>query len=70
MSRWLTKPGQYGTLYRYELTYRDEHDADCPEMRWRCWAYDAEHAAIKFLESEDADGWVIVGNPRRVPDRT
>ena len=59
----VTKPGEYGTLYRYVVTYTDKSDPCCPEMTWHCWAYSLEHAEDKFYANDDS--WTIV-NLRRL----
>ena len=61
----LTKPGKHGTLYRYAVRYRCAADRDASFV-WRTWAYDAEHAVDLFHRGPDADGWRVVGTPRRV----
>lgn len=51
----------------FVVKYTDECDpASFGSAEWRCFAFDAEHAEMKFLESEDSDGWKIlsVGRPR------
>ena len=62
---YITKNGVHGTMYKYAVRYQDEHDEHNNGL-WHCWAYDGEHAIEKFYTSEDADGWVVVGNPTRV----
>jgi hypothetical protein len=52
-----TKPGQYGTLYLYAVTYTDPSDFAIGELVQRIWAYNIEHALDRFYGSEDADGW-------------
>jgi hypothetical protein len=59
----ITKPGKHGTLYLYEIRYRDGGDGHF-EATCRCYAYDAEHAQEKFLGGPDADGWEILGVKR------
>ena len=55
-----TKPGKYGTLYRFELTYRDSCDEFNTGIQ-SVWAYDVEHAIEKFYDAPDADcGWELV----------
>jgi len=57
-----SKPGRHGTLYLYAVPYGEEgwHG------EWRCYAYDAEHAAMKFDDNEPDGGWVRTGQPVRV----
>jgi len=52
------KDGKHGTLYRYEIKYRDESD-DSPTFTTHTWAYNYEHAEINFAEGPDSDGWEI-----------
>lgn len=63
----ITRPGKYGRLYLYRVTYEDSpvlpgevgyRDA------YRTWAYDSEHAEQKFLSGPDADGWRIIAIER------
>lgn len=63
MTKMLTKPGRHGTLYLYEVAYRDGGAGEF-SATWRCYAYDAEHAQEKFLEGPDADGWEMLGAKR------
>lgn len=61
----LTKAGKHGVLYRYRVRYRGAEDLDgnggSPEWSWYCWAYNSEHARLKFEESDAGEGWVMVG---------
>lgn len=54
----MTKPGRYGTLYRYELVYTDESDAGFGEMTTRLWAYSLDSAVESFYESDE--GWKLL----------
>lgn len=49
-----TKQGQYGTLYRYKITYVSWDDCvgQCTKYYW---AYDKEHALQKYQESFESD---------------
>lgn len=58
MTRPLTKPGKYGPLYCYRVTYRDVSGS--PEFKQSLWAYSPEHMREKFYGAIDADGWEIV----------
>jgi hypothetical protein len=58
--RFVTKSGREGTLYLYALTYTDSSDPGCPRLTWRTWAYNLEHAELKFVEGEDSDGWTVL----------
>lgn len=65
MSRYRTKPGRHGTLYRYAIDY-----APAPgerKFRWSCWAYDAEHAWDAWHDDGDTD-WYDVSEPYRLKD--
>ena len=55
--KYLTKPGQYGTLYRWAIPYE--------EGIWHCWAYSVEHAEDKFLDDNEGD-YRMTGAPRKV----
>ena len=66
MSAPRSKPGQHGTLYLYEITYRDGSDG--PTFKQRTWAYSLEHAEQRFYDSPDGDtGWLAV-SAQRVPE--
>lgn len=64
-SRYQSKPGQHGTLYRYRITYRDD-DPGSPTFSWHTWAYDEDHALERWYDSDDDTGWKIVAGPTRV----
>lgn len=58
------KPGAHGTLYLYAVPYQDGSDRDsCGTSR--LWAYDAEHAAERFYDTDDT-GWRVNGAITRV----
>jgi hypothetical protein len=58
MTKTMTKRGEYGTLYRYEITYTDPCDDGIGELTQRTWAYSIEHALDKFYGAPDGDtGW-------------
>ena len=57
--RYQTKQGRYGTLYRFRIVYRDQHDPASPDFDWYTWAYDPNHAEDNFLDSDD-EGWRIL----------
>lgn len=63
-----TRKGAHGTLHLYAVPYGEAgpEPSGFPPSEWRCWAYDAEHAAERFHEGPDAEGWVMTGAPRRV----
>lgn len=63
-SKLLTKPGQYGTLYRFAVTYQDDGGDPGSRNIWSCWAYSGEHAEEKFLDSPDAEGWEVLSVKR------
>lgn len=54
------KPGKHGTLYLFEIKYRDEGDPASPTFEQKEWAYDPEHAEDKFWDAPDSDGWRIL----------
>lgn len=43
-----TKPGKFGILYLYEITYTDPADPGFGRETWRTWAYSLDHALDKF----------------------
>ena len=55
-SKWITKAGRHGTLYRYAVTYTDKDDEGFGRHLWHTWAYDEEHALDRFYEDGD-EGW-------------
>lgn len=55
----VTKPGKHGTLHLYVVEYCDDHDHD-NRGRHQTWAYSLEHAAEKFYDAADADGWLLL----------
>lgn len=46
-------------LKLFDIEYQDE-SGDSPVFTQRVKAYDREHAEMKFYDSPDADGWVIL----------
>jgi hypothetical protein len=47
------RPGKHGTLHRFRLEYGDQGD---PHRRdWHTWAYDREHAAENFHDTNEMD---------------
>ena len=57
ISRPVSKPGRYGTLYLYRIVYRDRDPAS-PAFEWRTWAYTSDHALELF--ASDGDDWLAV----------
>lgn len=56
MSAPITKPGRYGTLYRFKIQYTAGEGS--PVFLWRTWAYDAEHAWEKWHDCNAFEpGW-------------
>jgi hypothetical protein len=56
-----TKQGADGTLHRYVITYDDGPNSGFGPEDWRCWAYDRDHALMKWYDTPDADtGWRIL----------
>jgi hypothetical protein len=49
---------------RWMIRYRDEYDEGCPIFTWLCFAFDAEHAQMKFMDDVDSEGWRIVSIER------
>lgn len=50
----MTKPGKYGTLFLYRVRYQGP-DPCQGEIAYRVWAYNEEHAQLKWEESFDSD---------------
>lgn len=63
--RFASKPGRHGTLYLFRITYDAPRDLGFGKDSIRLWAYDAEHAEMRFVES-DEDGWWRVLSVERV----
>lgn len=59
----VTKEGEYGTLYLYEIHYTDSDDPGCPVFTTRKWGYDLNHVYDKWYAG-DCDGWKIVSIKR------
>lgn len=51
-SKFKSKPGEHGTLYRYTIEYTDDDPAFGREF-WSTWAYNLEHALEKFTDSDE-----------------
>jgi hypothetical protein len=49
----VTKPGKYGTLYRYKVIYTDASDPAFGQMEWFTWAYNLEDAEERFYDSDE-----------------
>lgn len=50
---------------RFVVTYRGTEDKQGPAFDWRCYAYDSEHAEMKFWDSGAAEeGWEVVSVDR------
>lgn len=45
----VSKPGKYGTLYLFEIAYRDTPVPNEVNFTTRLWAYDIEHAVQKSV---------------------
>ena len=58
--RFVSKPGKHGTLYLFRAEYTDRYDPAFGKDAVRLWAYHAEHAADRFVESADAEGWKLL----------
>jgi hypothetical protein len=61
-----TKPGKHGTLYLYQIEYKDD-SPESPQFSTRLWAYNLEHAEERFYEGLDSEGWRII-SIARVPE--
>ena len=54
------KPGKHGTLYLFRVGYRgEEDDPGAPVLASNIWAYSADHAAEKFYDGAELEGWYI-----------
>lgn len=60
-----SKPGRFGTLWRYEYTYRDADEG--PIWTRRGWYYSLDHLEAAFYESCDGDDTWVLLTARRVP---
>lgn len=53
---------------RYIVSYRNQclpdYHGENPIMQWNCFAYDAEHAGMRFYDGLDSEGWEIVSIDR------
>lgn len=64
----VSKPGKYGTLYLFEITYRSDTDTEGREpLKGRWWGYDIDHAEERFYDSDPDAGWVAL-SARRVQE--
>lgn len=59
-----TKPGKYGTLHLFFVTYCDAIDPGFPPTTIKVWRYSLEHVYDAFYEGNDGDSWKIT-NVRR-----
>jgi hypothetical protein len=64
---YVTKPGRHGTLYLYEVVYRDRINSAFGNDTIRLWAYDREHLEERFYDDPD-ESWEII-SVKRVQDR-
>lgn len=48
---------------RYLVTYTDDCDRTRREI-WGCFAFNEEHAAEKFYDSDNGEGWELVSVDR------
>jgi hypothetical protein len=65
--KFVTKPGRYGTLYLYAVTYRDRYDPGFGEGHIRLWGYNLEDVEDRFYDDssdQEGDGFVIVSIAR------
>lgn len=61
--RYLTKPGDLGTLNRYGVQYEEGTPRQSSE--WRCWAYSTDHALSSFEKTMTTTDYQIT-NIRRL----
>ena len=66
MPQSVSKPGKYGTLFLYTVTYTDPGDPGFGEDTWRTWAYSLEHAEDNFYDNDDGFRALTI---QRVHDR-
>ncbi len=58
-----SKPGRYGTLFLFHVTYTCCADPDgFGRQRTSVWAYDSEDAEYRF--DGDEEGWLILSVTR------
>lgn len=50
--RYVTKPGQHGTLYRYNITYRDIDNQLFGSATTSQWAYSEEHVRDRWNDED------------------
>jgi hypothetical protein len=53
-----TKKGKYGTLWLYQIKFVDSQNPGLPPRTDRLWAYSGEHAAEKFYDSAEFQGYL------------
>ena len=63
----ITKAGEHGTKYLYEITYIDPLDPAFGEATWRTFAYNIGHAVERFYENEvESFGYESGFKPTRI----
>jgi hypothetical protein len=60
-----SKPGKYGTLYRFAIDYADVPGGEYIGT-WRTWAYDLEHAVENWHDGNEELGFGTIGEFRPV----
>lgn len=67
-TKYINKPGRYGTLYLYRYEYKDPNDIGYPQTASNVWAYDASHAVEKIHDGflfQGFDGFEVVKDTLR-----
>ena len=54
-TKYMSKPGRYGTLHYFAVSYDDPFDKAFGVEKWRCWAYDEEGAIEKFYDGHGSE---------------
>lgn len=70
MTKLRTKPGTYGTLYRFEFEYADVAGPDGETIGWwGTWAYNEEGAWDNWYDGNEDVGFHATGKVRRAVER-
>jgi len=70
VTKFRTKPGIYGTLYRFEFEYADVAGPDSEIIGWwGTWAYNEENAWDNWHHGNEDLGFHATGKVRRAVER-
>ena len=56
-SKYKTKPGKHGTLYLFAIEHDFPSDPGAPRGTTNLWAYNSEHAMLRFAEAVVDSGY-------------